>query len=251
MTGKIRTGVLALVVLMAGLGAVAGPVSASDTYADGDESIAVVVDWDDTTVSDGDAATLTVNNTANTNSEMVDVTVRDATGTETTYWVDYADLSAVSPADADTVAVTASSGTVSIDESVAYDGASTIEISDGEGIETATDVDANYSSLPVDVDLTVIDEDGTTVLNSTTAGSLNGSSTAYDDFHPSLSTNTSNVTVQVDYVTDGTNPQFDAIESYSANRITVGIFGGGAGGSSTLLLAGIVAAVGAVLVFRE
>ena len=243
MTDKIRTGVLALVVLVAGLGAVAGPASASDTFADGDESIAVVVDWDDTTVSDGDAATLTVNNTANTNSETVDVTVRDATGTETTYWVDYADLSTVSPAATDTVAVTASSGTVSVDESVAYDGASTIEISDGEGIETSVDVDENSSAVPVDVDLVVIDEDGTTVLNSTTAGSLNGSSTAYDDFHPSLSTNTSNVTVQVDHVTDGTNPQFDAVTNFAADRITVGIFGGGGGSSSMLLIgAGLVGA---------
>ena len=246
---QLRTGVLALAVLIAGLG-LAAPVSASDTYADGDQSIAVVVDWDDTTVANGDAATLTVENSATTNTETVDVTVRDATGTETTYWVDYSDLSAVSPADAETVAVTASSGTVSIDESVAYDGDRTIEISDGEGIETNLTVDDTYSSLPVDVDLAVIDEDGTTVLNSTTAGSLNGSEARYDEFYPELSTNTSNVTVQVDYVTDGTNQQFDAVDSYSANRITVGIFGGGSGDSTMWLGIGVVV-VAALVLFRD
>lgn len=246
---QLRTGVLALAVLIAGLG-LAAPVSASDTYADGDQSIAVVVDWDDTTVSDGDTATLSVENTDTTNSETVDVTVRDATGTQTTYWIDYADLSAVSPADAETVDVTSTDATISVIESVAYDGDRTIGISDGEGIETSLDVDGNYSSLPVDVDLKVIDEDGTTVLNETTVGSLNGSETAYNDFHPSLSTNTSNVTVQVDYVTDGSSQQFDAVDSFSADRITVGIFGGGSGGDSMLII-GIVVVLGAVVLFRD
>jgi hypothetical protein len=239
---------VALLVLISGLGVVAAPVSAADTYADGDQSIAVVVDWDDTAVSDGDTATLIVIDS--TTSETVDLTVRDASGTETTYWIDYDDLADVSPADAETVDVTSTNATISVFESVAYDGDRTIGISDGEGIETSLDVDSNYSSLPVDVDLKVIDEDGTTVLNETTVGSLNGSETAYNDFHPSLSTNTSNVTVQVDYVTNGTHPQFDAVDSYDANRITVGIFGGGSGGNSMLII-GIVVLLGAVVLLRD
>lgn len=253
MSQKIRSGVLALVVLVAGLGFVA-PVSASDAYADGDQSIAVVVDWDDTTVVNGDTAELVVNNTANANSETVNVTVRDATGTQSTYWIDYDDLGTISPVDADTVSVTLSTstdGTISADESLAYSGASTIEISDGEGIETSLDVDANYSNLPVDVDLTVIGEDGETVLNETTLGTVNGSETEYSEFYPDLTTNTSNVTVQVDYVTNGTDAQFDAVDSFSANRISVGIFGGGGGGSSALYVGIVVVVLAGFVYLRD
>jgi len=249
---QLRTGVLALAVLIAGLG-LAAPVSASDTYADGDESIAVVVDWDDTNVANGDTAEIMVNNTANGNSETVNVTVRESTGSQSTYWVDYDDLADISPVDADTVSVslsTSSDGSISADESLPYDGDRTIEISDGEGIETNLTVDSNYSNLPVDVDLTVIGEDGETTLNETTLGSLNGSETQYDEFHPEIEGNTSNVTVQVDHVSDGSNQQFDAVDSYSANRITVGIFGGGSEDSTLYLGIGIIA-VAAFVMFRD
>jgi len=131
MTRKLTKGLVALMVLISGLGVMAAPGAAA-TYEEGDESIVVQVEWDDEEVSDGDLADLDVD------GETVEVVVRHAGSTsDATYWVAYDDLDA-DPDDGDELEVTTAvdtDGTVTVDQSVGYLGAEEINASDGEMIE--------------------------------------------------------------------------------------------------------------------
>ena len=248
MTRKLTKGLVALMVLISGLGVIAAPGAAA-TYDDGDESIVVQVDWDDAEVSNGDLADLDVD------GETVEVVVRHAGSTsDATYWVAYDDLDA-DPNDGDELAVSTAvdtDGTVTVDQSVGYIGAETINASDDEMIEAEILVDEDYGELPVDVDVAVYADDDS--LNSTTLTELNGSEWDYHDFEPDLSEfedNSTHVTVQIDHVEDDLDEQaFESVEEFDAVVVatTGGIFGDG---DNDMLIIGAVVVVAGFVLLRD
>ena len=241
---RITSGLLALVVLVSGLGLAVAPGAAA-TYDDGDEALVVQVDWDDVEVNDGDTTQLDVD------GETVDVVVRHSESTDdATHWVAFDDLD-LDPADGDemTVAVaTDAEGTVTADQSVGYVGAHDLEISDGEMVEAELLVDEDYTELPVDVDLAVYDDGDR--LNSSTLTDLNGSDWDYHDFEPQLGddTNSTTVTVQVDHVEDDLGEQaFESVEEFDVQIVSTGILGIGGGDSDLIIIGAIVVVAGFVL----
>jgi len=236
---------VALMVLISGLGMVAGPGAAAEVDED-DESLVVQVDWDDAEVDDGDNVDLEVD------GEMIEVVVRHSEATsDATYWVAFDDLDE-QPDDGDELEVAtagADDGEVTLDEAVGYHGAAELNVSHGEVIETDVMVDEEYDELPVDVDLTVYaDEDD---LNSTTLSDLDGEAEDFADFEPDMSEfdgNHSHVTVQVDHVEDDLDESaFESVDEFHAEIVATGILGIGSGDNDMLIIGAIVVVAGFVL----
>ncbi|SFB91450.1 hypothetical protein SAMN05444422_1033 [Halobiforma haloterrestris] len=251
---RLTAALLALVVLASGLSAFAGPAAAA-TYSDGDEAIAVIVEWDDVEVSDGDTADIQLEHITTGDADTVTVTVRDATG-EDTYWINYDDLS-IDPADAEDVDISLVDdilGVIVEDFSVSYDGSETLEVADNEGIETnLTAIDA--ADAPLEVDVAVYD--GETLLNSTTVD-VSGGETVYADIDPvDLEGDTANVTVQIDnvFVDSGSDGAYPELNAFSAEIIDDGGAGGGSDGGTDdqtmWIIGGAIALLGALLLMND
>ena len=241
--------VVALMVLISGLGMVAGPGAAAEVDED-DESLVVQVDWDDAEVDDGDHAEIDVD------GEMIQVVVRHSDSTtDATYWVAFDDLDD-HPDDGDELVVAAADdaqGVVTVDEAVGYVGADEFNVSDGEIIEADLMVDEEFDDLPVDVDLAVYADDE--MLNSSTLSDLDADEDGFTDFEPDMSEfdgNYSDVTVQVDHVEDdGGEQAFEAVEQFDAQIVAAGILGFGSDDNEMFIIVGIVLVVGGFVYLRE
>lgn len=236
---KIKTILIALIVALA---AVSGTVAA-DNYNDGDESIAVIAEWDDGMVDPGDTATLEVENIDDPDTDYVDVTVRSS-GTDT-YWVDYDDLD-LSVADGDTVEVSSDDGfALDVQEH-------SLEYSGAEELETDGNISSNVSSGevvddPLDVEIVVYDGSDEVASDQLSIDSESSGEIVID----SGLEETTNVTVQIDGVTDDENndEQFDSLTSASFTLDDALGIGAGDGDQTMIIIAAVLA--GAALLIAK
>ena len=248
MRKQLRTGILVALVALSVVAGFANPAAAMTAQQETDDvAIVVEIPWDDTSVSDGDEATITVDNDIGDPLGSSNVTVRNS-GDVATYWISYSEIGIEGSAQG--LDVYTNDGSITTVKSVGYEGSETAQIADGESIEANVTANTFYADHPTTAEVSVISEDGTSTLGSKTVTVDSTNSTGYADIsNLTVSGDSSNVTVQISSSSDfSDNPGYNGLSAISTSVIgATGGGGGGGGGGTDYQTLGIIVGAAAVL----